>query len=84
MAPATGTRVQLVKWGNSQAVRLPKAVLEQADMREGDELMVRVKKGRIELEPAKPAQTIDQLLAAITPQNLHREDDWGKAGNEAW
>ena len=31
-------RVQLVKWGNSQAVRIPKTVLEQAHMREGDEL----------------------------------------------
>jgi antitoxin MazE len=84
MAPATGTRVQLVKWGNSQAVRIPKAVLEQADLREGDELTVRVKKGCIELEPAKPALTLEQLLEAVTPQNLHREEDWGKAGNEVW
>src|SRR6202451_2438081 len=28
MTPAAGIKVQLVKWGNSQAVRLPKPILE--------------------------------------------------------
>jgi antitoxin MazE len=85
MAPSTGTRVQVVKWGNSQAVRLPRAVLEQAHMREGDELTVRVEDGRIALEPATPVLTLKQLIAGITPKNLHKEQDWGKpVGNEAW
>jgi antitoxin MazE len=85
MAPARATRVRVVKWGNSQAVRLPKAVLEQAHMREGDELTVRVEDGRIALEPATRALTLEQLIAGITPQNLHKAQDWGKpVGNETW
>ena len=48
MTPSAAVgRVQVVKWGNSQAVRLPKAVLEQAHVQEGDELTVRVEGGRI-------------------------------------
>jgi antitoxin MazE len=86
MAPATGTRVQLMKWGNSQGVRLPKAVLEQAHIKEGDELVVRVDEhGRIALELAQVIPTLAQLISRITPENLHKEQDWGKpVGNEVW
>ena len=40
-------RSQLVKWGNSQAVRIPKAVVEQARLQAGDELEIQVQEGRI-------------------------------------
>jgi antitoxin MazE len=79
------TRVQLVKWGNSHAVRLPKKVLEQAAIQEGDELEVRVEDGRIALQPAAPKLTLRELVARITPRNLHDELDWGKpVGREVW
>ena len=78
-------RVQLVKWGNSHAVRLPKNVLRQARISEGDELSVRAEAGRIALEHTKPLQTLDQLVSAITPKNMHHEIDWGKpVGKEIW
>ena len=78
-------RVQVVKWGNSHAVRLSKAVLEQAALRDGDELEVRVEKGRIALEPASPKLTLSDLVARITPKNRHGEQDWGKpVGREVW
>jgi antitoxin MazE len=86
MTPATRVaRVRVVKWGNSQAVRLPKAVLEQARVHEGDELTIRVEGGRIALEPATPTPTLEQLIAGITAQNVHKKQDWGKPiGNEIW
>jgi antitoxin MazE len=85
MSRSAQARVQVVKWGNSQAVRLPKSVLKQADVREGDELTVHVEGHRIALEPATPEITLESLVAGITPQNRHSEQDWGKpAGNEAW
>jgi antitoxin MazE len=37
-------RAQLVKWGNSQAVRIPKTVIEQARLQEGDELEIQARK----------------------------------------
>jgi antitoxin MazE len=78
-------KVQLVKWGNSHAVRLPKSVLQQAEIREGDELEVRVEKGRIALQPATPKLTLDDLVARINSRNRHDEQDWGKpVGREVW
>jgi antitoxin MazE len=85
ISAAAKARVQIVKWGNSQGVRLPKEVLKQARLQEGDELTVRVENGRIALEPAAPEITLEKLVAGITPRNRHREQDWGApAGNEVW
>ena len=45
----SAVRAQLVKWGNIQAVRIPKTVLEQAHMQEGEgELEIRVE-GKVAL-----------------------------------
>lgn len=78
-------KVQVVKWGNSHAVRLPKVVLEKAEMRAGDQLEIRVEKGRIALEPASPKLTLQDLVKRITAKNLHDEQDWGKpVGREVW
>jgi antitoxin MazE len=81
----SANRSRIVKWGNSQAVRIPKNVLEKARLREGDELEIRVDAGRITLESANSKITLESLVAKITPQNQHHELDWGKpAGREVW
>lgn len=81
----SSVRAQLVKWGNSQAVRIPKTVLEQAHLREGDELELQVEDGRITIEPLKPKLTLESLVEGITPENRHEEQNWGKpVGREVW
>jgi antitoxin MazE len=81
----TTIRVQLVRWGNSLAVRIPKTVLDQTSLREGEELEIGVEGGRISLQPAKRRLTLKSLIAGITPDNVHGEQDWGKpAGKEPW
>jgi antitoxin MazE len=78
-------KVQLVKWGNSQAVRIPKAILEQANLREGEELEILVENGQIWLEPLRRRPTLEALVAKMTPENRHGEQDWGKpVGDEVW
>ncbi len=78
-------KVQLVKWGNSHAVRLPKSVLQKAEVHEGDQLEVSVENGRIALQPATPKLTLRALVARITPKNLHGEQNWGRpVGREIW
>ncbi|HLI99455.1 MAG TPA: AbrB/MazE/SpoVT family DNA-binding domain-containing protein [Bradyrhizobium sp.] len=43
--------MQVSKWGNSLAVRLPKALVDELGLKEGDELdVVASKKGAIEVE----------------------------------
>jgi antitoxin MazE len=78
-------RVQVVGWGNSQAVRIPKAMLDELQIREGDEVELRIENGRLAIEPVEKKITLESLLAGITPENRHKEVDWGPAvGNEVW
>lgn len=78
-------RAQVVSWGNSQALRIPKAMLDEMQIKEGDEVEMMVDNGRLTVRPLYPTLTLESLLAAITPENCHKEIDWGKpVGNEVW
>lgn len=79
-------RVQ--KWGNSQGLRLPMAILRDAQVSTGDTVKVSVKGRRIILEPVdKPRQKYDlKKLVAKMPKNYKaKELDWGRpVGKEVW
>lgn len=78
-------RSQLVRWGNSQAVRIPKTVITQARLQEGDELEIQVQEGRITIESRRPKLTLESLVAGITRKNRHPEQGWsGPVGKEVW
>lgn len=72
------THAQLVRWGNSLAVRLPKSVVEAARMKEGEELSITVTNGTVEIEKAEAALTLADLVSQITPENRYREVSAGK------
>jgi antitoxin MazE len=76
------TRVQ--KWGNSLAVRIPKAFADQARLREDAPIDVSLLDGKVLIEPIHDS-ALEELLTGVTEQNLHGEIDTGEAvGNEAW
>ena len=77
-------RVQ--KWGNSLAVRIPRAFAREAGITDKSYVEIRLVGGHLELIPiAKQAYELEDLLADITDENLHGEVDGGPpAGNEAW
>jgi antitoxin MazE len=78
-------RAQIVAWGNSQAIRIPREMLDELRISEGDEVNLMVENGRIAVQPVNPKLTLESLVAAITPQNRHKELDWGKpVGKEVW
>jgi antitoxin MazE len=70
-------KAQIAKWGNSLAVRIPKAVAEEARLQEGDAILIEVSKGHVELRPAERIPTLEKLVAQITPENRHEATDWG-------
>lgn len=77
-------RVQLSRWGNSVAVRVPAVALADVGMQVGQALEIRAEGKRLILEPA--AETLDELVARITPENRHGlnfEDDASR-GAEVW
>ena len=67
-------KAQMVKWGNSLAVRIPKPAAEKARLKEGDVLEVEASaEGQIELRRVRKVPTLAQLVAEITPQNRYGE-----------
>ena len=78
------TRMQ--KWGNSLAIRIPKAFATEVGLKEESEVDVSLKSGKLVVVPVKkPGLTLKALLARITDENVHREVDTGPAtGREAW
>ncbi len=78
-------RVKAQRWGNSIAVRIPKAVAEAASVKEQDEMDIEVRDGVIQLRPRAQEPGLDELLLGITPENLHSEMDFGRPeGRETW
>ena len=71
-------KAQVVKWGNSLAVRIPKGVAERVRMKEGDAVEIKAAKGRIEVRHADRIPSLEELVAQITPENRHPETDWGR------
>jgi antitoxin MazE len=78
-------KAQIVKWGNSLAVRVPKVIAEEVQFREGDALVLEVIEGGLSLKREKRPPTLDELISQITPENLHGEV-WAEkpVGKEVW
>ena len=74
------------KWGNSLAYRIPKPYAEELNWTEDTVVNARVIDGRLVIEAAaSPNYTLDDMLAGITPENLHGESSTGgPIGNEVW
>ncbi len=51
------------KWGNSQAVRLPKPVLEIAGLNENDKVEIKVQDGYLIILPVKKHKKLEERLA---------------------
>ena len=78
-------KTQVVKWGNSLAIRIPKPVIEETRLKEGDSLQIEVAgEGRVELHRASKIPSLAQLVAQINPQNRYAEVSTGsEVGREA-
>lgn len=78
------TRIQ--KWGNSLALRIPKSFAVEAGLKQNASVQIILQDGKLVVLPLpeKP-NSLDDLLAEVTEQNLHHEFNTGSAvGNEAW
>ncbi|NTV05842.1 MAG: AbrB/MazE/SpoVT family DNA-binding domain-containing protein [Chlorobiaceae bacterium] len=78
------TKVQ--KWGNSLALRIPKAFAIGTRLENESLVEITVVEGQLIVKPVvAPDWTLDALLAGINSNNLHHEVDTGAvSGNEVW
>lgn len=79
-------RTKVQRWGNSLAVRIPKAFAEDVGIEADSPIDLSLSDGDLVLSPPKPAAlALKDLLAGITDENLHREIETGPAvGDEVW
>jgi antitoxin MazE len=78
------TKVQ--KWGNSLALRIPKAFAVDAQLENNTLVEISLVEGEIIIKPVDtPMWTLEELLAGVNEDNIHREVDTGSPqGNEVW
>lgn len=66
--------MQVAKWGNSLAIRIPSAVVDALDLKEGDDIVVRVGTGNaFEIERDDRRQ---KALEKVRSFKLKLPEDW--------
>ena len=74
------------KWGNSLALRIPKAFALEVGLYEDAPVEVSVRQGHLIVAPVKaPTYALADLVSGISRRNAHAEVDLGPSqGREAW
>jgi len=77
------TRIQ--KWGNSLAIRIPKAFATEIGLLENSTVEVILNDDELVITPAKERYVLKSLVKEITKENRHGEEDFGEPeGGEVW
>ena len=78
--------VNVAKWGNSLAVRIPQHLAKEIGLSDGVEVEIVAIDGNLTIKPRRQKQSsLEELIAGITPENRHAEIDTGvSVGEEAW
>ena len=65
-------RAKIQKWGNSLAVRIPKALAELVELSDGREVELSVVDGKMIVQPARKRRyTLDELVAnTVSPRRF--------------
>jgi len=81
-----GMNTKVQKWGNSLAVRLPKAIARAALFKAGTPVFIKQDLRGITIVPKSAKEpTFEEMIAQIDPKNLPEKIDWGEpVGNEIW
>jgi antitoxin MazE len=74
------------KWGNSLGIRIPKEAADKIGIEQGSELELCITENEkvITVKPKKSKKkyTLEELISQITPENRHKEIDFGIEGRE--
>ena len=74
-----GMYTTIQKWGNSHAVRLPKAILEMTKIKENDKVEIKVQDGNLIISPVKKHKTLEERIAEYKEDYNCSEWDTGKS-----
>ncbi len=79
-------QIKVQKWGNSLAVRIPKAIAAEVSVTENSIVEISVDKNVVVLKRVKGKRLrLRELVKGITKENMHSEFEWGApVGKEIW
>ncbi len=77
---------RILKWGNSLAVRIPKAFADEMKVSEGASIQMSMEENALVITPARNREwTLIELLSGVTDDNIHEEWETGlPVGKEEW
>jgi antitoxin MazE len=71
--------VTIQKWGNSQGIRLPKKILDNAKLKENERVDIREVNGDIIIRKiTKESSSLDELFADYSGDYICEEYDFGE------
>ncbi|MDW7739558.1 MAG: AbrB/MazE/SpoVT family DNA-binding domain-containing protein [Bacillota bacterium] len=79
--------VKILKWGNSLAIRIPKAFASEVKIKENSRVELTIENGKLSVKPVEDEQSyqLEQLLNQVNEENVHYEIDTGEPqGKEIW
>ena len=78
-------RTSVARWGNSLALRIPRAVAEKSRLAEGVEVELAAKADGFVVRLAAPSYALGDLLREVHASNRHSETVVDSPrGNEVW
>ncbi len=79
-------QTKIKKWGNSLALRIPKLIALDANLKLNKLVDLSIEKDSIVITPIEEKEySLEKLLKGVTKNNLHGEFDTGApVGKEIW
>ena len=79
-------QLNIAKWGNSLALRLPSHIARESKLEEGAAVTIKVQTdGALIITPVRKKVMLADLLSKMPTRSESGEMDWGKPeGEEAW
>ena len=77
---------QIVKWGNSQGIRIPKGIMQQVGININDILSITADNNKIIIEKKTGHKTLEERASEYGGKlGPYTEYDWGEPqGREVW
>lgn len=74
------------RWGNSLALRIPRAYASEVRISEGSKVELTMKSGSLVVRPiSRQRHSLAELLRRVTPANRHESISTGAhVGQESW
>lgn len=79
--------VTIARWGNSLGMRIPKGVIEQENIKEGDRMMIEASEGTLVIHKIRTIKKykLQHIIGSFQPVEEAPEVKWGAPqGREEW